>query len=341
MLSSALEFPRRLPAPPEIRKRLKTPDRDLFLIYDVKLQRKHGAWIRRFPDRLAVRSGEPLKSLDSFSRIVEKILRRGQGRKLCFVAFGGGSIGDFAGFLASVYQRGSELVHFPSTWLAALDSAHGGKTALNVGGYKNQIGTFWPASTVWVTREVLLAQPPERLAEVLGEVVKTSLLRGDEWWSETTARAYSGERLWRYLPEAIRFKQKTVARDPYEAGGHRRILNLGHTMGHVIEARLGLPHGEAVRFGLCFAILWSAERGYVKEAFLKACTRAFWWPADRELVRVFRAVGNPGAALARDKKNTRQGVGFVFLRGPGRPIVEKVGVAEIVAELARELRYTL
>lgn len=341
MLSSALEFPRRLPRPEDIRRRLKNPDRDFFLLYDKRLERKHGAWIRKFPDRMALASGERLKSLDSFASVVEKVIRRGDGRKLCFVAFGGGSIGDFAGFLASVYQRGSELVHFPSTWLAAIDSAHGGKTALNVAGYKNQIGTFWPASSVWVTREVLLGQPEERLQEVLGEVIKTSLLRGDRLWSETDARGYSGERVWHYLPQAIRFKQKTVEKDPYETGGHRRILNLGHTLGHVIEAKLGLPHGEAIRFGLCFTILWSARRGLVGTAFVKACTRAFWWPGDAELENVFRKIGNPASFLLRDKKNTKQGVGFVFLKGPGRPIVEKVPVDAIIAELARQLRESL
>lgn len=341
MLSSALEFPRRLPQPKDLRAKLKNPDRDFFLLYDQRLERKHGSWIRKFPDRLALKSGENLKSLDSFAHVIEKILRRGDGRKLCFVAFGGGTIGDFAGFLASVYQRGSDLVHVPSTWLAALDSAHGGKTALNVGGFKNQIGTFWPASTVWLVREVLLGQPPARLSEVLGEFVKTSLLRGDALWSSTEAGAYTPETVWNYLPQAIRFKQKTVEKDPFEIGGHRRILNLGHTLGHAIEAKLGLPHGEAIRFGLCFTILWCGERELVPAAFVKTCTRAFWWPADEDLERIWRKLGDPTRYLVRDKKNTRQGVGFVYLRGPGKPFVEKIPVSAIVAELDRQIRYSV
>lgn len=249
------------------------PNRSIVMI-DARVARLPAvkAWLSAFPFRRVLRAGEDLKTLSSFQREVEFWQSR-WGAKLSrdfrVVAIGGGSVGDFAGFVASVYWRGLRLVHVPSTWLAALDSAHGGKTALNVGGAKNQIGSFHPAEEVILVRELLEAQPPERAKDARGELLKMALLNGGAWAKPIRA-AYERELqsqqlktgqdvanweklIWKNLPAAVEAKLRVVRKDPREQTGQRQILNLGHTWGHVLEATHAWPHGRCVELGLHFA----------------------------------------------------------------------------------------
>ena len=117
-------------------------------------------FIETFPHRLGVEGGETLKNLKNFPRQLDGILKEWPqpiSRNHTLVVFGGGSLGDFGGFVASILKRGVNLIHIPTTWLAAMDSAHGGKNALNVAGVKNQVGTFYPAHKVFIVKEVLNA----------------------------------------------------------------------------------------------------------------------------------------------------------------------------------------
>ena len=177
------------------------------LIHDRVLAEKvpgFRSWSKRFPLRFAVTAGEELKSLASFSRFIEVLIgktARIPSNRLTIVAAGGGSVGDFAGFVASVFKRGVELVHIPSTWLAALDSAHGGKTALNVGGAKNQIGTFHPASRIYLVRRLLSAQSAARMHDAFAELAKIGLIDGRPWFDAMMRARLEGEALlWKFLP---------------------------------------------------------------------------------------------------------------------------------------------
>jgi len=305
------------------------------LLYDARLEKKHGAWIRKFPMRIQLQSGEKLKALSSFPAQMEKILALVQdvGRQdLQVVAFGGGSVGDFAGFVASVLRRGVRLVQVPSTWLAAMDSAHGGKTALNVGLYKNQIGTFYPAETVYLVREVLLLQPPERTAEAAGEYYKTWFLT-PRAAKLPAADRLTNQNLWGDLPRLVQTKWQVVRQDPYETKGRRILLNLGHTVGHVFEAALGLPHGVAVHMGLRFAIEWSKERGLWKSPELPEAQL----PSAQTISQALRQISQPAKWLLRDKKLTHKNkIQFVFLRKPGYPVVQTVKLQELVNEWKRQ-----
>ena len=326
-------------APPSAR----TLGPSTLLIYDRALLREHRAWIASHPLRYEVKGGESIKSLEAFPRHVEKTLKaaaRARVKDLTIAAAGGGSVGDFAGFLASVFKRGVPLVQIPTTWLSAIDSAHGGKTALNAGGYKNQIGTFYPARAVYVSRALLLSQPAERAVDAAGEARKTALLAGGALWRECAdARAFSAARLWALLPKLIEFKTKVVARDPYERRGDRLALNLGHTVGHAIESALGLSHGRAVDFGLTFALAYSRERGVMSSrAYDAIYATAFGagLPSAEETAAAIRKTGDLEARLVQDKKMAESGlIRFVFLERPGRSRVERVPVRE-AAEFARK-----
>lgn len=242
-------------------KSIHIPQERTILVYDRRLLQASPAfrrWAKSFPFQFPVKAGEGLKSLKSFSTFTEKVHREVGGRanrEWTVLAVGGGSVGDFAGFFASVYKRGLKLIHIPSTWLSAIDSSHGGKTALNLLGAKNQIGTFYPSQQTILVRELLLAQPAARIEDGVGELVKAAILSGGTWGKRLKRPATrQGEWLWRNLPKAIGLKMKIVASDPFETKGARQVLNLGHTFGHVLEAVQGLSHGAAVGQGLLFAI---------------------------------------------------------------------------------------
>ncbi len=307
-----------------------------FLIFDQVLLNQHSQWIRTFPRRLKVKSGESLKGIDSFSNQIEDILRRTQDiprEQLVFVAFGGGSVGDFVGFIASILKRGVGLIHVPSTWLSAMDSAHGGKTALNVAGIKNQIGTFYPAKEVYLVKEVLSQVPSQQVSYALGEFYKMALIAGGKLYLKALKKTSpSKEFLWACLPEVVEAKMKIVKKDPLERKGIRTVLNLGHTIGHVLEAELGLPHGEAVRYGLLFSLEFGSQRGMQSPEAV-----AHWLPTRRELSQTLNQVPSPRKKLAGDKKIVgSDSIQFVFIKKPGQAVVAEVGLSELLKEWERQ-----
>ena len=328
---------------------------DVFLIYDKIFDRSSSVapWVRQFEHRYAVQSGEDLKSLQNFARHMNEISKRTSklsSRKMKILVLGGGSVGDFGGFVASVYKRGVELIHIPSTWLSAMDSAHGGKTALNVGGAKNQIGTFYPASQIYLIKPLLLAQPSERSFEALGELIKMALLSGGILFRRLEHMPNLDSRsLWKILPLVIREKYKIVQKDPQEKKGLRHLLNFGHTLGHVFEAHYGLPHGVAVLAGLQFALEWSYERGLMSESdYLKLMQARFWQKAVKAKLQSswknlsMLALLNERPAIFQNylqqdkKKSNARKLRFIFLKKPGHPVIQEVGLHEFSPEIIRQ-----
>jgi 3-dehydroquinate synthase len=328
---------------------------DVLLIYDQIFDRhsKVKTWIRKFPHRYAVKSGESLKDLNHFPRHMKMISQKTKSlssRQLKIVVLGGGSVGDFGGFVASVFKRGVELIQIPSTWLAAMDSAHGGKTALNVAGAKNQIGTFYPATRIHLIKPLLMAQPAERSFEALGEVIKTALLSGGRLFTAlNAAKRFDGKNLWSLLPLVVREKYRIVHQDPLETSGHRHLLNFGHTLGHVFESHYRLPHGVAVLAGLQFSLEWSYQRGLMTQReYLKLMHQPFWLKAVaaklqspwKKLNMLSLLSEKPAIFmhyLRQDKKkSTAQSLRFIFLRKPGQPLVEVVNLQDFPIEIHRQ-----
>ncbi|RYZ80147.1 MAG: hypothetical protein EOP06_25875, partial [Proteobacteria bacterium] len=328
---------------------------DTLLIYDrffdgVPSVRK---WIAQFPVRYAVLAGENLKDVRRLPEHLEKITTLTQdlaSRKMKVVVLGGGSVGDFGGFIASIFKRGVGLVHIPSTWLSAMDSAHGGKTALNVAGAKNQVGTFYPASDVYMIKPLLTKQPASRNFEALGELIKMALLTGGTLFSKMNAsKNFDANSLWALLPLVVREKYRIVNEDPLEQSGHRHLLNLGHTIGHVFEAHYRLPHGVAVLAGTQFALEWSYHRGLMSEKdYLKLMRQPFWQKAVsaklkspwKDLNMLALLSESPSLFLKylkQDKKKSAvDHVRFIFVRKPGQPEIQSVHLDEFKAEIARQ-----
>jgi 3-dehydroquinate synthase len=305
-------------------------------------------WLARFPLRYSVTAGESLKDLTAFPQHVRALLELATplaASRLSVIAAGGGTVGDFAGFFASVFKRGVSLTQVPTTWLAALDSAHGGKNALNVGQMKNQIGTIVPAQRIVMSRALLTLQPKERTLEAFGELAKMAIIDGGQWVQALLSSSLQGsELLWRFLPDAVAAKYRVVEADPLERLGVRHQLNLGHTVGHVLETVHRLPHGLAVAQGLYFALDFSTEIGLLSEserAALQAMLIDRFGIHDRRSALPKIPQKQFVALLRQDKKRAEhESVRFVVVRGLGRVTTTEVTLSALL-QFAIELEYVL
>jgi 3-dehydroquinate synthase len=210
---------------------------------------------------LFIPSGENSKSLEMVEQLSARLLAERADRHSMLVAFGGGVIGDLAGFVASTYMRGIALAQVPTTVVAQVDSAIGGKTAVNVGAMKNLVGTVYPPRVVAADPIVLTSLGERAFRSGLYEVAKHAILAGPAFFKEfssalETIRPSNSSNLEAILADAARVKVNVVNRDEYEAR-LRMVLNLGHTFGHALEEATEynrFMHGEAVGWGLLAAI---------------------------------------------------------------------------------------
>ena len=321
----------------EILSRSKVVSKDTcIVIFDRKLLKAvpgFKTFIGKFKHSFPVTAGESLKSFAEFSKLTSKIHKEissdsslSVNRSWSVVAIGGGSVGDAAGFFASVYKRGLRLVHVPTTWLSAVDSSHGGKTALNLLGAKNQIGTFYEAQETILVQSVLMSLSESHRLDALGEFSKTAILDRKVKLKSNLGKITSLD-LWKVLPQAIEAKLKIVRQDPTETLGHRQLLNLGHTMGHVFEAALGLSHGRSVGLGILFAIDVSEAESCLSQKRAEALRQ---WLATLGISKSlsegpsksgFRKVSVVQAKrlLLQDKKiSKKESVIFIVIRDLGR-----------------------
>lgn len=292
------------------------------------------AWSQKFALTIPLVAGEDLKSLKSLENVVTQIVSMKDDVALeRIVVLGGGSLGDFAGFVASVWKRGIELIQIPSTWLAAMDSAHGGKTALNIGAYKNQIGTFWPASEVYLVEEILLQQPMERAQEAFGEAMKMALISGGRLWKELSAtKVISHQILWKVLPEIIQAKYAVVLKDPFEKKNIRQILNLGHTLGHVWEITHRVPHGTAVAAGLRVSVEISCVKKWLSKNEYQKITQTPGFallPSWSQIRSWSGSIDEMTDLIAKDKKRSAASVNYVGVQKIGRPCLKPLQIRQL------------
>lgn len=229
---------------------------------------------------ILVPAGESSKSLPMVGRVASELLERGADRRSLLVAMGGGVIGDLGGFVASTYMRGIDYVQAPTTVLAQVDSALGGKTAVNIRAMKNLIGTFYAPRVVVSDPAVLASLPPRAFQSGLYEAVKHAILSGPALfnWLESKLPGLQPSQtavLEALVARAAQVKIDVVTRDEREAD-LRRVLNLGHTYGHALEEATGYRrflHGEAVAWGLLLVARLSEILGVLGSADGKRIAR--------------------------------------------------------------------
>jgi 3-dehydroquinate synthase len=294
---------------------------------------------------IVVRPGEESKSFASLARVVDGILAARLERNDVVIAFGGGVVGDLAGFASAIVRRGMRVIQVPTTLLAQVDSSVGGKTGINTERGKNLVGVFHQPELVLADTGILDSLTPRIFNAGYAEVAKIGLIRDADFftWLEQNWRAMAAG--WperdHAVAVAVRAKAETVAADERDEGV-RALLNLGHTFGHALEASTGfsdrLLHGESVAIGMVLAHEFSARAGLAPEADTERVVRHL------KEVGLPTAIGDiPGAPMVaeklmehigQDKKVARGQLTFILTRGIGKAfIAPNVPPAEVLAFL--------
>jgi shikimate kinase/3-dehydroquinate synthase len=306
-----------------------------FCVGDATTIGLYGDRLEPLAGRVQIRPGEESKNLDRVESVLEALGEMGMTREDHLAALGGGVVGDLAGFCAHIYQRGVPVVQVPTTLVAQVDSAYGGKTGVDLGVGKNYAGAYHLPAAAIVDTATLATLPAPELAAGFVEVLKTGLLAGGALWERVRAiESIDPDQLDDVIFACARYKCEVVAADERDSG-LRHVLNLGHTVGHAIEAASDYSryrHGEAVGLGLLAALRLSDAEGLREECEARLARHGLPTRLDAGV-----GVDDVLETLQRDKKRTAAGVGFVLLSEPGQPrlgqLVDPARVRAAVEEL--------
>jgi 3-dehydroquinate synthase len=311
-------------------------DRTVHSIYGDDLRK----WLSGIPhDVLPLPPGEERKSWDAVQEIYSFLARKGAGRDSLVVAFGGGVVGDLAGFAAATFLRGIPYVQIPTTLLSQVDSSVGGKTGFNLAEGKNLVGAFHQPRAVFIDPAFLLTLDDRNLRAGMAEVVKCAFAGAPSLLESITAcgeswKDMSGDSWITVIRSAVAFKASVVERDEKEASA-RRILNLGHTIGHALEQASGyrrLLHGEAVAMGLAWEVVFSRRQGATSPGL------------ERRLIDLLLGMGFAlddlsvpvtaiAAAIGMDKKRMVSDIDMPLLSGSGSCALKRIPVSLLREEL--------
>ncbi len=324
---------------------------DAFIITNSFLKDKYGAGISKVllsagfncHFKLIVDS-EKAKSIETVSRVIKELAKFDQKKKVFIIAFGGGVVGDLAGFVASVYKRGISYVQIPTTLLAQVDSAIGGKTAVDLDLGKNLVGAFYQPRLVFTEVNFLKSLAVTQVRYGMAEVIKYAIIKDRKLFS-FLENNYS--RVIRRNPVALeviinacsRIKADIVAQDELETLGLRSVLNFGHTIGHAIEAAGGYKsysHGQAVSLGMVFAVDLSNKLGLIDTELalrIRNLIKLYGLPMKIKGVAIAKII----RAHYHDKKFSGKENKFVLIGGIGRPIIKRNIRLDLIKEVIRLL----
>ncbi len=266
---------------------------------------------------LEVEVGEQSKSLEVIHQLWLALLEDGADRQSLLISIGGGVVTDVGGFLAATYMRGMDHVLVPTSLLGMVDASMGGKTGLNIGGFKNLVGTFAPSPGIFVDPALLHTLPEAHWRAGWAECIKHAYLQGGDLWSQVR-RIKVLDELVPLVPAFMEAKIARIQADPFERGLERKALNLGHSVAHAAESCLGpgLLHGDAVALGLWIEFHISHALSLCTEEAMmamKALVDTWWQERPRlpsEIVDFLRA----------DKKNYAGAVRMALPGSPGAPV---------------------
>ena len=308
---------------------------ELFVVYD-----RNAAWVAQelipaLPVKasLEIETSEQGKTLDSVLTLERWLLKADASRKALVVGIGGGITTDLVGFTAAIYKRGVRYANVPTTLLGQVDAAIGGKTGVNLDGYKNMLGAFRMPEFTVLEASFLRTLPAREWRCGMAELVKTFLL-ADGAAYEKAVRCFASaqhDNLQPLILQAAQIKARIVAEDP-EEHGVRAKLNLGHTFGHAIEHEAHLrgddvAHGEAVAMGMILAAQLSERLGVAEKGLADALRADF--------IRIGLPVDSPYPAdtlveaVAKDKKAAGGKVRFVLLQAPGHVILKDLDLNDL------------
>jgi 3-dehydroquinate synthase len=297
-----------------------------------------------------VTPGEGSKSWETLSQVIDRLLELGVERRDHIVAFGGGVIGDLAGFAAAIVNRGCGFVQIPTTLLAQVDSSVGGKTGINVPAGKNLVGAFHQPSLVLIDPACLKTLDPRQVRAGYAEIVKYALIEDSgffAWLEQHGSALLSGDSTARRhaIAMSVAGKARIVAEDERETSGRRALLNLGHTFGHALEAETGysdlLYHGEAVATGMVLAFDFSAARSLCPAedaARVRAHLAAAGLPVSLSDIGIRASGARLVEHMKLDKKKEAGRLPFILARGIGSAFLDRsVTLSEVEAFLDRQV----
>ena len=294
-------------------------------------------------------AGESYKTIENVLLIVQTALESGLQRSSVFVGIGGGVICDMTAFAASIFKRGAKLELVPTTLLAMVDAAVGGKTGCDFDSFKNMIGTFYPAKRLHVFSGFLQTLPPEEYRSGLAETLKTALLYAPKLFhilqnQKDEVLARENELVRQIIRRCVIAKASIVEKDLTETG-LRMQLNLGHTFAHALETSAGLgaiPHGDAVAWGIGRALELSVNLGLCDQEYrdeVNQVLESYGWcttayhpvlvgkvsPKDAGIILL--------SAMKKDKKNSGASIRFILQREINSTVIQEVPEAAILAVL--------
>ena len=290
-------------------------------------------------DYITLPVGEASKSLNEFSRVISQMVEFGCDRKTTILALGGGVVGDVSGFVASSFMRGIDYYQIPTTLLAMVDSAIGGKTGINIAEGKNLVGAIYQPKGVLIDPVILESLSKEEVMAGLGEVIKYGaiwdkafLIDISTWLEDIDSFPFEDA-----IRKSCKIKAEVVSKDERE-GDLRRILNFGHTIGHALESHLGygkIRHGEAVALGMKCAGFISQKLNLLSKEELSTLNQTI---NRLPLPQLPHINGNHLMPFIKTDKKSEKGVlNFVLLDGLGNAISSTDVTEELIQESLKVL----
>jgi len=288
----------------------------------------------KFPEGievLEIGTGEGIKTLDTVSRLLGKLVELEFDRSSFILGIGGGIVCDIAGFVSSIYMRGIDFGFVSTTLLSQVDASVGGKNGVNYEGFKNMVGVFSLPTFVICDMQMLQTVPADDVQCGFAEIVKHGVIASPELFNfiennYEKALALDSKVIERFVYDSVFIKSNIVNKDAKEKG-ERRKLNFGHTFGHAVEKVTQIAHGKAVSIGMVAASQLSANRGLLTQDVadrIKSVLQKLELPVTIDI--------DPQAALnalKRDKKRSGQVINFVLLRSIGDAVVQEIKIEEL------------
>ena len=280
-------------------------------------------------------AGEEFKNLETCSGVWAALSELGADRKSLMINLGGGVVTDLGGFVASAFRRGIDYINVPTTLLSMVDASVGGKTGVDLGALKNQIGVISNPKIVLVEPYYLGTLPRKELRSGFAEMLKHGLISDEKYWEALNHGGYeSMAALSEKIRQSIVIKNEVVLQDPTETG-LRKILNFGHTLGHAIESHFmdsktkRLLHGEAIAIGMILAGYLSSEIGGLpaqKRDLITESILHFYEKVEFEQKDIDKIID----LLKYDKKNSHGKIYFVLLDDIGQPAIDKMATNDLI-----------
>jgi 3-dehydroquinate synthase len=289
---------------------------------------------------IRIKSGEKYKTLETCQHIWQQLTNWGFDRHSCLINLGGGVITDMGAFCAGTYKRGIDFINIPTTLLAQVDAAIGGKTGIDFNGFKNHIGMFREAAAVWISTGFLTTLPQRELRSGFAEVIKHCLIADAEAWNRLRKLDLEDIQWPTYVEHSIRIKSAITTADPQEKG-ERKLLNFGHTIGHALETyfldkpRRQLLHGEAVAAGMiCEAYISYRKKMLSEEGF--AAIEEFIYSTYGKVKLTPEDIDHIAPLARQDKKNKAGAIRCVLLEQPGKAVFD---ITITLADIKKALQF--